>query len=148
MAIKRNRLQEFKGNLKGLNALYDDAARKLGLTRAGMDILIYLCEKEGQGIVTQKMICEELSLSKQTVNTIIKSFIKQGIIKLKAMPEDKRNKALTSTDKGKAIYESARFGILDAEKNAFERLTKEQQDALLESVELFRENLYVCLLLQ
>ena len=50
----------------------------------------------------QKSILQKWSIPKQTVNTILKEFSVNGYIELLTNKEDKRNKLITLTPKGKA----------------------------------------------
>lgn len=55
------------------------------------------------GQCTQKQICNEWVLPKQTINTLCKSFMEQGLIQIVPHTGDKREKLLSLTDKGKEI---------------------------------------------
>ena len=70
-------------------ALYDEYAKNNGIlmnTFLVLNVLFY--EKDG---ITQKEICKRTFESKQTVNLIVKSLLKDGYVTLEENTEDKRN---------------------------------------------------------
>lgn len=76
-------------------ALYDEYAKNNGIlmnTFLVLNVLFY--EKDG---ITQKEICKRTFESKQTVNLIVKSLLKDGYVTLEENTEDKRNKTVKMT---------------------------------------------------
>lgn len=85
-------------------ALYDEYAKNNGIlmnTFLVLNVLFY--EKDG---ITQKEICKRTFESKQTVNLIVKSLLKDGYVTLEENTEDKRNKTVKMTDEGAALPKS------------------------------------------
>lgn len=66
-------------------------------------LLFVLYALEGQETMTQKKICNCTGLTKQTVNSVIRSLKEEGYIELALSPEDRREKQITLTEKG-AVY--------------------------------------------
>ncbi len=82
------------------NLMYEEWAKEQGLSMNGYMILYsFYDETEAP---TQKSISKKWMIPKQTVNTILKDYMKKGYIDAVSMPEDKRNKILRLTEAGKA----------------------------------------------
>lgn len=79
--------------------LYEKWAKQRGIT---YNTVLALCTiLSNQEHCTQKMICEQWNLPKQTVNTILKDFEKKGYVSFAYMASDKRNKLILLTDDGR-----------------------------------------------
>lgn len=86
------------------HAVYDGCAKKYGLTVNELFVLdILWFAPEG---CTQKEICGRLSVNKQTIAAITGRFIKKGYIFFEEVAEDRRNKLIRFTEKGKAYAET------------------------------------------
>ena len=92
-------LQRYYTLWKDFTAMYEEWAKKQGLSSNGVFMLYSFYE--GDGACTQKMISEKWCIPKQTVNTILKDFQKKGYVEMLSMPEDKRNKLICLTETGK-----------------------------------------------
>lgn len=79
--------------------LYEKWSKQRGITYN--TVLAFCTLLSNQEHCTQKMICEQWSLPKQTVNTILKDFEKKGYVSFAYMPSDKRNKLISLTDNGR-----------------------------------------------
>ena len=78
--------------------LYEKWAKQRGIT---YNTVLTLCTLlSNQKHCTQKMICEQWGLPKQTVNTILKDFEQKGYVTFANMQSDKRNKLISLTDSG------------------------------------------------
>lgn len=116
-----------------IDTLYSEYARTLNLTRSSMDTLYFLYKSQNKVEVqcTQKAVCEEYDLPKQTVNTIIAGFVKDGLVALGESQEDRRQKILLLTEKGKEFCAEIFQKIEQAEVRAFSKIPKEGRDMLL-----------------
>ena len=92
------------------------------------------------GECTQKQICNEWALPKQTVNTLCKSFITQGLIKIVPHTGDKREKLMTLTDKGQEIAKPMIEPLLEIEKQAIVNFGNERSLNLVKEFQAFQEN--------
>ncbi len=63
-------------------------------------LLLVLYTLEGQKAMTQKKICTCTGMTKQTVNSVIRSLKEDGYIELISGCEDRREKQVTLTEKG------------------------------------------------
>lgn len=97
--------------------LYSEFAQRYGLSSNSMYILRVLQDNpEG---CTQRTISDILCLPKQTVSTILKNFEKYGYIKLKQSEQDKRNKIVYLSSKGKDYIGEVSAELDRIEKKAF-----------------------------
>ena len=110
------------------NASYEDYAKSVGLNFTSLSILTAIYETEN---CTQKMLCEQCFLPKQTVNTAVTAFYKKGWIQMQELPEDRRNKTIHFTEKGQYEAERILQKVHESEQAAMGGLSKEEQDLLL-----------------
>ena len=68
-------------------------------------LLFVLYALDGQEAVTQKKICICTGLTKQTVNSVVRSLKEDGYIELAPGLEDRREKQIILTEKGIAYWE-------------------------------------------
>lgn len=123
--------------LKKLNTLYSEGhefyyetSSTLGLSGSTLMILYGLCHIKRP--CTQKDLCEEFYLKKQTLHSALNKLIKAGNIKLESMPDNSRRKLIVLTEKGKALCKKTTIPFLQAELKAFERLSEKERKKLLE----------------
>lgn len=110
------------------NASYEEYARSVGLSYTALSILSALYKTEN---CTQKILCEQCFLPKQTVNAAVTAFYKKGWVRLEEMPEDRRNKTIHFTEEGKAEAERIVSKIRQCEQYSMENLTEEERRVLL-----------------
>ena len=65
----------YNGQYKESNEVYHRLARHCGLSDSAFWILYTL--REAEGPVSQKQLCDELYLSKQTVNSALKKLVEE-----------------------------------------------------------------------
>ena len=111
-----------------INALYHEAAVKMGVSDSVQNILYVLCEKENRCL--QSEISKLTGISRQTINSAIRKLEKDGIITLE--PGKGRNTVVCLTEKGER-YEAEKIAPLFQMENAIwnEWTTEEQQQYLL-----------------
>lgn len=106
----QQQLEEQYSLWNGINKLYSKWAKERGLT---YDSLFVLCAiYSAKGDCCQKEICEEWSMPKQTVNSILKNFEKKGYVCLGTDAKDRRNKTVRLTAEGQR-YAAEIVGELD-----------------------------------
>ena len=110
------------------NASYEDYAKSVGLNFTSLSILSALYETEN---CTQKMLCEQCFLPKQTVNSAVTTFYKSGWIWMQELPEDRRNKTIHFTEEGQREAERIMQKVRECERAAMDRLTQEEQEQLV-----------------
>lgn len=82
-----------------IDSALDQWMRKQGHSYASFAVLYMLGTAEG-GICTQKQICDEWSLSKQTVFSICKGLMEKGLLELHESSRDRRERLLQLTPAG------------------------------------------------
>lgn len=92
--------------------LVDNWIALQGLTYNHFAIL-YTLAKASEGSCTQKQICKECLIPKQTVFNICKEFRQEGLIEFYESPEDKRERIIKLTEQGyaksKPLYENTKL---------------------------------------
>lgn len=127
-------IRSFAQDLHLMNTIYEQYATSVNLPYTSLQILNLLTEIKD---CTQKTICESTFLPKQTVNTIIMSFYKKGLIKLIEKPEDRRAKLIVLTEAGEAFVNQIIPKIRKAEYEAMKTLTDEERKSFLKGMHLY-----------
>lgn len=122
---------------KQINSVYADYARSLGLSYTSLYILHLIMLTEN---CTQKIIVRETLLPKQTVNSAIAAFCKDGILELVDSEHDKREKIIAFTDKGKEFATSILPKITEAEERCMEEFSDEERKMFLEFMERYAKS--------
>jgi DNA-binding MarR family transcriptional regulator len=130
---------EYCSHRQELLSLYADYAKQHGLSYSGLYVLYHICL--AGDTCTQKTICDKTFLPKQTVNVIISSFVKQKMIKLSELQDNRRAKSVKLTDSGKKFADKIIPKIVDAELNAMGRMDAEQQAAFIGATKQYKEYL-------
>lgn len=123
-----NQIVGYCTSLHEWNASYEEYAKSVGLSYTSLNLLSALCHLEN---CTQKMLCEQCFLPKQTVNAVVTSFYKKGWVRLEELPEDRRNKVIRFTPEGRAEADRILEKTRKSEWCAMESLTEEERSALL-----------------
>lgn len=128
METVEHQIVEYCMSLHEWNASYEDYAKSVGLSYTSLNILSTLYHTEN---CTQKMLCENCFLPKQTVNAVVTSFYKKGWVRLEELPEDRRNKVIRFTPEGRAEADRLLEKPRKSEWSAMDSLTEEERSALL-----------------
>ena len=75
---------------QNMDNAYEDYARSKGLTYLSLMVLEEIYEL-GDGC-TQKQIADDTHYPKQSVNLVVKAFLEDGVVELKELPENRKNK--------------------------------------------------------
>ena len=78
------------------------------------------------GSCSQKRICDEWFLPKQTVHSICKELCRSGMIVLEQSTADKRETSITLTEKGKALAEPIAKELLATEERVLKKMGEER----------------------
>ena len=122
------RYQEFISASKEIDDVYHMLALKFGLSDSAMWILCTM--REAKRELTQSEIAQEMSMSRQTVNSAIKNLEKQGYLRLEAVSGDRRNKILSFTEEGEIFVKRTVDRVLSLEHQVFENLEVEEQEKI------------------
>ena len=122
--------------IKQISGIYEGYAKSIGLSYTSLYALhlVYLTEN-----CTQKYICEQLFLPKQTVNSIVTLFRRQGLVEMMELPEDRRHKAICLTAKGKEYAEQVLPNIDAAETRSIEQFDSTERMVLLRLMEKYAQ---------
>ena len=120
---------------QNMDNAYEAYAKSKGLTYLSLMVLdeIYAL---GDGC-TQKQISEDTHYPKQSINLVVKSFLEDGIIELRELPENRKNKGITLTDKGRQLCNDVIGPLLCQEEAAMHEMGEKESAELLRLVELY-----------
>lgn len=90
-----------------------------------------------EGTQTQKQISSGYSIPPQTVNNVVLSIQKKGIVVLEENPTDKRSKIIKFTDEGLEFAKKQIGAIVAFEKKSISRMGIENYKKMVELQELF-----------
>ena len=111
-----------------MDQIYHMYAKQNGLSDASLWLLYSLCERE---TYTQREICSAWHYPPQTINSALKAMEKQGMIELKAIAGNQKNKRVVLTQKGEALRDTVIHPLILAEQQAFAGLPKKERACLL-----------------
>lgn len=120
-----------------INALYHEAAVKMGVSDSVQNILYVLCEKDGRCL--QSEVSKLTGISRQTINSAIRNLEKEGIVFLE--PGKGRNTILCLTEKGEKIAEEKISPLFNAENKIWNEWTPEEQQQYLTLTQKYRDGL-------
>ncbi|MBQ8568368.1 MAG: DUF4364 family protein [Oscillospiraceae bacterium] len=115
---------------KEYDKMYRNLSSKFGISECTMWILYFL--RESDTPCTQKALCDIMLQSKQSINSALKKMEHEGFITLEYGSDNKKNKLITLTEKGKELAENTADKIISADKNAFAMLSENERTAYLE----------------
>lgn len=135
----RQLLARFNSLYKEMDDVYHSLARHFGLSDCALWILYTM--KESQEPLTQSRLCELLSLSKQTVNSALKTLEASGYIRLEAVLGNHKSKQVLFTDSGNLFAQRTIDQVMDMERQAFEQFSTEEQTMLFHLLEAYVKQL-------
>lgn len=118
-----------------INALYHEAAVKMGISDSVQNILYVICEKNGECL--QSEISKQTGKSRQTINSAIHKLEKDEIVYLK--PGKGRNTILYLTEKGKQFASEKILPLYEVENNIWNEWTPEEQQQYLALTRKYRD---------
>ncbi len=135
----RKQLRNLNNISKETDAIYNQLAKNHGLSSSAFWLMYFICEEEGQ--CTQKDLCDQLVFSKQTVHSALLSLEQKGYVSLVSSKDDKRNKFIELTELGTDFAQSHIIPIFQLEQEAFQRLSDEEREFLINTNHKFQHNL-------
>ncbi len=127
-------LQSYFQIMQSMDSLYEEYARKNGLTYMSLYILETLYEQNG---CTQKKISEVTLYPKQTVNMVIRSFMEKGWVELEQSEDDRRNKRVELTEAGRQFARKTVETFWSAGSNAFAELGAVERGIMIRTMRAF-----------
>ena len=113
--------------MESTDALYHEAAKRLGLSDADFCILYILTESNG--IAPQKVLYKETGISRSTINSAIKRMEREGILEIHAI--DGRSTEISLTGKGKMLSGDTVDKVIRIENKIYEGWSEEEREIAL-----------------
>ena len=117
----------FNHQIKELSGVYRNILSHSGISENEFWIWYTLLVMDGDSEYSQQDICDEWSLSKQTVNTIITNMVKKGYVELEVIPGTRNKKIIHITDTGRKYSEEIVIPIAEAEQKALEKIPAKER---------------------
>lgn len=114
---------------KKIDELFHRLAVQNGISDSTLSI--FYCLYEENQVYTQNSIAMRMGVPKQTINSAINKLLRDGYIYLEQMPVPRNSKQILMTQKGKQFCEKYIAPVVNAEKNAFSRLSEAEREAYL-----------------
>lgn len=138
-AILSRQLREYYTSFNATGNLYSGWAKQHGLSYHTLFTLYAIYY--GGGSCTQKQICEEWLIPKQTVSSILKALERRGYVRCEVQPEDRRNKNILLTPAGAAYAKTVLEELDKMEKRVARRLGKNTMQQIVDCNKAFYEEL-------
>ncbi len=116
-----------------IDALYHMSSLKLGISDSVSIVMYAICDL-GEGCMLSD-IYKSSGVSKQTVNSAIRSLEAKGVLLLKQA--DGRSKRVYLTDKGREFERNTAARLLQAELDSFDDWTEDEISALIRLTEKY-----------
>ena len=126
----KKQLAKFNHTMQGIEKIYEDYAKSVGLTYMSLTVLEIIYYNETP--CTQKEICGQSHYNKQMVNTIVKSFYDKGYLMLTEVEADRRNKHISLSESGRNYADGIMNPLWKIEKQALSVLSDKEREILLE----------------
>ncbi len=116
------------------NALYTRWADARGIS---CYLLFVLYALDGREDMTQKRICDCTGLTKQTVNSVIRSLKNEGYVVLSAGQEDRREKRVVLTEQGLAYSREVLDPLQELERAVLTLMGSGRARQMINDITLF-----------
>lgn len=120
-----------------INALYHEAAVKMGFSDSVQNILYVLCEEGGSCL--QSEVSKRTGISRQTINSAIRKLEKDGLTYLKQGTG--RNTILCLTEKGEQVVSEKIEPLREMENRIWSEWTTEEQEQYIALTQKYRDGL-------
>ncbi|HQO11894.1 MAG TPA: MarR family transcriptional regulator [Petrotogaceae bacterium] len=130
-------LMEYYQIFKETDAIYNRLAKRAGLAESAYWVIYSIRMMDGR--CTQKEICSQWSLSKQTVNSGLKYLEKEGLIMLAEFSEDRRSKEILLTENGEKFSKKYIDTVFEMEMETFEKMSDRERKGLIDSSRRYRD---------
>ena len=131
-------LLEYNTIFKENDDLYRRMANQFGLSDSAFWILY--CLRESTTPITQKQLCESIYVSKQTINSALKSMERNGFITL-ATGKDRRSKFLVLTEAGQELAARTVDLVIEQEQLAIASMGQESMEQFLSLFRIYTDAL-------
>ena len=135
--LTENYIHRYNTLWRETSVLYEDWAKKRGISY--FELLTSLSVREAQTPCTQKDICDQWILPKQTVNSVLANLVKRGWVRLSPSPKDRRNKEILLTGEGKIAAAKIAGDLQEKENAVWLKLGKKRADEMLENTAIYNQ---------
>lgn len=135
--LTENYIHRYNTLWRETSVLYEDWAKKRGISY--FELLTILSVTEAQTPCTQKDICDQWILPKQTVNSVLANLVKRGWVRLSPSPKDRRNKEILLTGEGKIAAAKIAGDLQEKENAVWLKLGKKRADEMLENTAIYNQ---------
>ncbi len=126
-------LEQFRDATLGLDHLYSVMAKACQLSTSEYWSLLLIYD----GTTTQAQISNQLSISRQTLNSAFRNLVAKDLIRLETAEGTLRTKLAVLTEKGKEFAENNFGHMHEAERLAWNKLAEEEQEALVRTIRIY-----------
>ena len=126
---------ELVQQFQNMDNAYEVYARSKDMTYLSLMVLEEIYEL-GDGC-TQKQISDDTNYPKQSINLVVKAFLVDGSVELKELPENRKNKSITLTERGRLLCEDAIVPLLRQEEQTMAAIGEEESRELVRLLELY-----------
>ena len=130
-SVQDRLMQQFQN----MDDAYEAYAKAHGLNCLSLMVLEEIYEL-GDGC-TQKQISEDTRYPKQSVNLAIKGFLTDGFVELRELPENRKNKGIRLTEKGRQLCEETVVPLLTQEEHVLSEMGETESRELIRLLELY-----------
>ena len=130
-------LDAFREASMEFDAVYSLLAKSCGLSYPEFWSLVLIQD----GVRTQREISEQLSISRQTLNSAFKLLVRKGLVCLIPLERDQRSKQAVLTHQGERFVQARILPALSLEEQAWSLLTVKEQEALTQLTHKFSTTL-------
>lgn len=130
-------LKKFNKIYKEMDIIHHNYAKKCGLSDMAYWILYSMAESDE--CFTQRDFCRTWFSAPQTVNSALKDLERRDIIRLEAVPGNKKNKWIKLTENGAEFMEKTIVPLMKAECMCFAALSNEECDMMLTSIQRYKD---------
>ena len=120
-------IKEYRAQFWVSDGQYNSVIEKSGLSSS--EFMMLYCVSNG--INTQSAICKKLYMPKQTINSAVKKFEKQGVISLACTKGNDKIKTLVLTDKGMELVRAKVLPMDDIEEMLWDELSETERAELV-----------------
>ena len=120
--------------IKEMDDLYRVYAKNCNLSETAFWILYCIQEREKEAF-TQREICDYWFYTPQTVNSALKNMTEEGVLILRTEKDNRKNKRIYLTEKGKETVERIVVPLMDAERRALAAIGEQEAEIFREEIE-------------
>lgn len=122
--------------IKEMDDLYRVYAKNCNLSETAFWILYCIQEREKEAF-TQREICDYWFYTPQTVNSALKNMTEEGLLILRTEKDNRKNKRIYLTEKGKETVERIVVPLMDAERRALAAIGEQEAEIFEKAYGIF-----------